>query len=170
MRKPKQLLLILILFLFSQCKKDGKGCWQAFDPAGYGDAPGLVLCDKTKAEAEAAYPEFWFYKAGEEKFCWKVQIGSRESYGWGVPKSMAEKYMQENGAFQFTKIDCGSFCALEWHEKHKSKITNQFGPTYIITENILSADSCSKLAVGKVVVVRETADSLITREVVKRFP
>jgi hypothetical protein len=129
-----------------------------------------VLCDKTKAEAEAAYPQFWFYKAGEEKFCWKVQIGSRESYGWGVPTSMAEKYMQENGAFQFTKIDCGSFCALEWHEKHKSKITSQFGPTYLITETILSADSCSKLGVGKVVVVRQTADSLITREVVKKFP
>lgn len=87
-----------------------------------------------------------------------------------MPQSMAEKFMQENGAYRLTKIDCRSFCALEWHEKHKSKITNQYGPTQLITETILSADSCSKLAVGKVVVIRESADSLITRELVKKFP
>ena len=158
-----------IVFLFSRCGKDGKGCWQAFDPQG-GDAPGLVLCDKTKAEAEAAYPQYWFYKQGEKKFCWNVQLTGRTSYAWGIPASMAERYMQENGAYRFSKVDCSSFCTLEWHEKHKSKRTGLFGPTRLITETIQSADSCGKLSVGRVVVVSETTDSLITRELTKKFP
>ncbi len=153
----------------SSCRRDGKACWQAFDPQGY-DAPGLVLCDKTKAEAEAQYPRFWFYKAGEKKYCWKVQLGGRTSYTWGVPESMAERQMQENGAYQFTKVDCNSFCAVEWHEKHKSKITGQFGPVRLVTETLLAADSCSRLSAGKVVVVRESSDSLITRELMKKYP
>lgn len=164
-----QTLAICLAFLFAQCKKDGKACWQAFDRQGY-DAPGLVLCDKTKAEAEAAYPQYWFYKTDERKFCWQVQIGGSTGYTWGVPESMVERQMQENAAYRFTKVDCNSFCTLEWHEKHKGKITNQYGSTRLITETIVSADSCRRLAVGKVVVMRETADSVITRELMKKFP
>lgn len=158
----------IVLFL-SSCGKNNKACWQAFDPQG-ADAQGLVLCDQTKAEAEAAWPQYWFYKAGEQKFCWRVQIGSNVYNTWGVPASMAQRYMQENGAYQFTKIDCNSFCVVEWYEKHKNKITNQFGPVRSITDKNLSADSCGKLSVGRIVVVRETSDSLITRELVKKFP
>ena len=161
--------LVSILLILTGCKKDGKGCWQGFDPQG-ADAQGLILCDKTKAEAESAYPQFWFYKQGERKYCWRVQIGSMVYNTWGVPESMAQRYMRENGAYQFTKIDCNSFCNIEWQEKHKSKITNQFGPTRVIVDTQLSADSCGKLFVGRVVVVRETTDSLITRELVKKAP
>jgi hypothetical protein len=166
-RKP--VLLLFVVLLLAGCRRDGKGCWQAFDPQGY-DAPGLVLCDKTKAEAEAAYPLFWFYRAGEKKYCWQVQIAGQTSYAWDIPESMANKYVERNGAYQFTKFDCKNFCTLEWHEKHKSKVTNQFGPTLVFGETILSADSCSRLSVGKVVVIRETADSVITRTLVKKFP
>lgn len=167
--KLKLFLFVFTAFLINSCKKDGNGCWQAFDPLGY-DALGLIICDKTKAEAEAAHPQFWFYKQGEKKHCWKVQVVGRIYYAWGIPESMAEKQMQENGAYQFTKVDCNSFCTLEWHEKHKGKLTIQFGPTRVITETIVSTDSCSKLSIGKVVVVRETADSLITKELVKKYP
>ncbi len=166
---PKLIIAVCLILLFTSCRKDSKGCWQAFDPQG-ADAQGLILCDKTKAEAEAAYPLFWFYKSGEKKYCWKVQFSSNTSYRWGVPESMAERYMHENGAYRFTKTDCSSFCSIEWLEKHKSKTANQFGPTRFITETLLSADSCGKLSIGKVVVMRETADSLITRELVKKFP
>jgi hypothetical protein len=169
-KAPKLLLLTAIALFFTGCQKTDKGCWQAFDPASYGDAPGLVLCDKTLLEAQTEYPQYWFYQQGEDKFCWKVQLGSQASYAAGIPTSMTLLYKKENDAYQFTKVDCQSFCVLEWHEKHKSKITGQFGPTRLITETILSADSCSKLSVGRVVVVRETADSLITREVAKKTP
>jgi len=167
--KRKLILIVLIAFLFGSCGKDGKSCWQAFDPMG-ADAQGLIVCDKTKAEAEAMHPMFWFYRVGEKKYCWRVEIGSNTYNTWGVPESMAQRYMQENGAYKFTKIDCNSFCVVEWHEKRKSKITNQFGPVLVFVERQLSADSCSKLSVGRMVVVRETADSLITRELVKKFP
>lgn len=167
--KPKLFVFIFITFLGISCQKDGKGCWQAFDPLGY-DALGLVLCDQTKAEAETAYPQFWFYNQGEKKYCWKVQIGGRIYYAWNIPESMAERQMQANGAYQFTKVNCNSFCTLEWHEKHKGKLTNQFGATRLFTETITSADSCSKLSVGMIVTVRETPDSLITKELVKKYP
>jgi hypothetical protein len=167
--KFKLVLLVCTIALFSHCNKDGKACWQAFNPQGY-DEPGLVLCNKTKAEAEAAYPQFWFYRAGETKYCWEVQIGGNKYYAWDVPESIAQKQIEENGAYRFTKIDCHSFCHCEWYEKHKSKITALFNSTRLITETLVSADSCSKLSVGKVVIVRETADSLITRELVKKFP
>ena len=161
--------MVLAAYLFSGCGKDGKGCWQAFDPMG-ADAQGLIVCDKTKAEAEAMHPRFWFYRSGEKKYCWRVEVGNNVYNTWGVPESMAQRYMQENGAYKYTKIDCNSFCVVEWHEKHKNKVTNQFGPVRVIVDKQLSADSCGKLFVGKMVVVRETADSLITRELVKKFP
>ena len=128
------------------------------------------MCDKTKAEAEAAWPIYWFYRSGEKKYCWHVLIGINDYYLWDVPESMVKKYMEVNGAYQFTKVDCKSFCYCQWQEKHKSKITGLFTPTLVITENFLSADTCSKLFVGKVVTIRETSDSLITRELVEKHP
>jgi hypothetical protein len=167
----KQHLILLVLFSFFliQCKKDDKDCWQAFDPMGF-DVPGLVVCDKTISEAEAAYPQYWFYKSGEAKYCWKIQFGTNTYYTWDIPESMANRHMQENGAFQYSKINCNNFCSLEWHEKHKNKITNELGPVRLVVETIVSADSCSKLSVGKIVIIRETTDSVITRELIKKNP
>jgi len=167
--KIELIFLLGIMIPLSSCTKESKGCWQAFDPQG-NNVPGLLLCDKTKAEAETAYPQYWFYRSGEEQFCWQVQIGTNSYRTWGVPESIAKRYMEENGAYHFTKIDCKSFCYCEWNEKHKSKFTGLFGPTLFISETLLSTDSCSKLSAGRVVVVRETTDSLITRELVKKFP
>jgi hypothetical protein len=167
--KRKRIFLFGMIVLFSQCRKDGQGCWQAFDPSGY-DVPGLVLCNKTKAEAEAAYPQYWFHPSGEKKYCWLVQIGATAYRAWDVPESMAKKYMEYNGAYHFTKIDCKSFCQCTWHEKHKSKSTGAFRPTLLIVETLLSGDSCGKLSVGKIVTVKETVDSLITRELTEKHP
>ena len=161
--------IFFVPLFFCYCKKNEKGCWQAYNPQGH-DERGLIICDKTKAEAEAAYPLFWFYGSGEPKYCWKVEIAGRTSYAWEIPMSMALRHMSENGAYVFTRVDCRSFCTLAWHEKHKAKATNQFGQTRLIVETIVSTDSCSKLSVGRVVVLRETVDSLITRELVKKFP
>lgn len=163
----KNLLFVLVIFA-TGCRKDDKACWQAFDKAG-GDAPGLVICNKTKAEAEAMHPEYWFYKTGETKYCWQIQTPNGTTYGWDIPQSMAEK-MHEFWGFTFTKKDCSSFCFLEWHEKHKSKITGFYSPTYIKQEYLFSRDTCSKISVGKIVVVKETADSLVTKELVRKEP
>src|SRR5436190_23669473 len=105
--KIKLTLFIAVIFFLTSCKKDGKGCWQAFSPLGY-DVAGLLLCDKTKAEAEAAWPQYWFHRSGEVKYCWHVQLGTNTYYAWDIPESMADKYMQTNGGYQFTKVDCAS--------------------------------------------------------------
>jgi hypothetical protein len=167
MRALKSILLLGLIIFLSDCKKDGKGCWQAFNPLGE-DVLGLVLCDKTKAEAEVAYPQYWFYRSDERKYCWLVQIGTDTTRAWGVPESMAKK-MEEVRGYRFSKIDC-NFCFCQWVEKHKSKITGLYIPASLITEFLLSPDSCSKLSVGKVVIVRETVDSLITRELINKHP
>ncbi len=125
--KAKMILSLIVIAFFSECGKDGKGCWQAFVPGGQ-DAPGLVLCGKTKAEAEAAYPQYWFYRQGEKKYCWRVQYGATTYYTWGVPESMTNMHMSVNGAFQYTKVDCSGFCFCQWLETHKSKITGQLIP------------------------------------------
>jgi hypothetical protein len=83
---------------------------------------------------------------------------------------MTKRLIEYNGGYQFAKVDCESFCYCEWHEKRKSKITGLFGLTGAFGEIILSKDSCSKLFVGRVITIRETADSLITREVVEKHP
>ena len=163
-------LIFVIAFSFLVgCKKDGKGCWQAFSPQGY-TVPGLELCDKTKAEAEEAFPQYWFYRSGEKRYCWHGHLGTNDFYLWDVPESMTKRLIEYNGGYQFAKVDCESFCYCEWYEKRKSKITGQFGPTGAFGEIILSKDSCSKLFVGRVITIRETADSLITRELVEKHP
>ena len=167
--KLKLILFVVVIIFFSSCKKDGKDCWQAFSPQGFTVA-GLELCDKTKAEAEEAFPQYWFYRSKEKRYCWHVLLGVNDFYIWDVPESMTERLKDYNGAYQFTKVDCGSFCFCEWHEKHKSKITGQFGPTLGFGETLLSRDSCSKLFKGRIITIRETADSLITRELVEKYP
>jgi hypothetical protein len=159
---------LIVLFSFSCSKNNDKGCWQAFHPGG-ADVEGLVLCDQTRSQAEAQYPQYWFYSADEAKYCW-VYITStgQEILLRHIPTSMVER-MGINSATTST-IDCNSFCV--WNriiEKHKSKVTGLFGPTKLYSETF-GADSCSTLFVGRVVVHRETADSLITREFMEKLP
>ena len=168
------LFLFSVTFLLSgTCNKNDdisvvtNPCWQAFDPQG-ADVNGLLICDKTKAEAEAAWPQYWFYNAGETKYCWKGQQGANPFfYASNIPESMADK-MRSTYGYTFTKVDCSSFCNWQILEKHKSKITGLYKPTLVYHETLFS-DSCSKLFVGKIVIYRETTDSLITREFSKKM-
>ena len=164
------LLTLHFLFCFSSCKKDRvdtKACWQAFDPLG-ADVKNLVLCDKTKTEAEAAYPQYWFYNSSETKFCWRVQPpNSSIFYTSNIPQSMADKMWAAYG-YTYTKVDCNSFCTWKILEKSKSKVTGFYQPVKQFVETY-TTDTCTKLFVGRVVTVRETTDSLITREFTQKL-
>jgi hypothetical protein len=164
----KILFTTALLFIFCMaCKKDNKACWQAFDWAGI-DVRGLVICDKTQEEAQAAYPQFWFYNSNEAKYCWRLQpANAGVSYTGNIPQSMADKMWAAFG-YTYTKIDCNSFCKWKIFEKSKSKITGFFQPVSLYYETY-TTDTCSKLFVGRVVTVRETTDSLITREFIEKF-
>jgi hypothetical protein len=162
---------VSILLAASCSKENQKRCWQGFDPSG-ADITGLVVCDKTKAEAEAAHPGAWFYKQGETKYCWRADKSGDASYPkylYGIPESMKDN-LQTRYGYTLTKIDCSTFCHIKWLEKHKSKITGNFGPTYLFVETFVNTDSCSKLTPGRVITFRETTDSLITREVSEKKP
>jgi hypothetical protein len=168
----KLLALMGVMFLlYGSCKKDGgKDCWEAQDPSGAPVYFNPPLCNITKKEAEERYPNYWFYRAGTATNCYRVQFGASTYYVTNMAEEIAQKHMQVQPAYQFTKIDCSSFCNLEWYEKHKSKVTGNYGPTLVFNETLLNADSCSKLFIGRVVIIRETSDSLITREVIEKKP
>ncbi|NTS39374.1 hypothetical protein HRG84_00535 [Flavisolibacter sp. BT320] len=160
----KKLLSIFLLLALNSCTKedDKNNCWQAFDPTGY-DAQGILFCDKTLAEAQAQYPQFWFYEAGEVKFCWRtVSAQGHTGYARQIPESMMEKLKQQ-WAIEASKTDCNSFCTWTYDDKFRSKTTGQYSPTRQSRETYL-ADSFATLFEGRVIVLKETADSIYTRE------
>ena len=163
------LAAILMINLFS-CNKENneKTCWQGFDPSGY-TVQGLTVCDKTLDEMKAAYPGYWFYRADEPTYCWQVQPpqGSR-FYMRNVPTSMVDSIRSYRGG-NFTKVDCNSFCVWQYLDKTRSKITGLYSPTRMSVE-VYAADSCSKLFLGRVIVIRETTDTIVTREFIKLNP
>jgi hypothetical protein len=158
----KTILFIPLMLLFcSSCKKEKKGCWQAYSEFGE-VITGLEVCDKTKQEAEDSQP-YRFANTEETKYCWRVQPPGSNIYNMGdIPQSITDGISAKYG-YVYTKVPCNSFCTWELVEKRKSKITNTYSPSRSLLETF-TTDTCSKLFVGKLVIYNETADSIITRE------
>lgn len=169
--KAKLFILSAIIVLNIRCSKDGKGCWQGFTPSG-ADVFDPPLCDITKKQAEEKYPNVWFYRNGEAKLCWKATKPGDPAYlryVWGIPESMKGN-MENTHGYKLTKIDCSNFCNLGWAEKHKSKVTGQIVFITGYDETLLSADSCGKLAAGRIITLWQTTDSIAYLELVNRYP
>lgn len=159
---------LFFTMLFS-CKKETETrfCWQGFDRSGYA-VNGMTQCDKTLEEMQAAYPGYWFYKVDEPTYCWRVQTAQNTTfYMRNVPQSMADS-LNWHRSYTYTKVDCSSFCRWRWIEKSRSKITNLYSPTRAGSE-VYAADSCAKLYQGRQIVVRETSDSIYTREFTEQW-
>src|SRR5687767_1799341 len=162
----KWLFIILGIFgLQFSCNREDDVCWQGFDPGGT-DIPGLLYCDKTKAELEQQFPMYWFHREDEPRFCWSASTPNGVLYLRQVPASMVDMYRTWRGII-YTKVDCNSFCVWEWIEKVQHKPSGLYGKSRTDTE-IYMADSCSKLFQGRIIVTRETADSIYLREFVKK--
>lgn len=167
----QKLLLAAILLsgLFS-CEKESnqKACWQGFHPSGY-VVQGMAACDKTLDEMKATYPGHWFYRADEPTYCWQVQTqqGSRY-YMRSIPASMVDS-LRPYGGYSYSKVDCNSFCTWQYLDKTRSKITGLYSPTKLGVE-VYAADSCSKLFLGRIITIRETTDTIVTREFSKLNP
>ncbi|MEQ1553978.1 MAG: hypothetical protein ABL929_07365 [Ferruginibacter sp.] len=159
-------LILPLLFLTcisGKCKKDKSECWIAFDPVYGGDAyDGTKVCNKTKAEAEALYPNYWFYSSNEPKYCFRLVNRGSVTYAGETAISMGDKLWTPLGV-TYTIIDC-SFCHWQLIEKRKSKITGFYNGNPRIIYETYFTDTCTKLTVGKIVNYIETTDSLITRE------
>jgi len=165
-------LIFIILGGLSNCTKDGgKGCWVAVEAGTL--APVVFnppLCDIKKKEAEDRYPNYWFYRAGTATNCYKVLFGSNTYYVTNMAEEVVQKITETTPAYQYIKMDCGSFCNITWLEKRKSKITGQYAPIHELFETLINPDSCSRLSVGRVIILSETSDSLITKEVKEKKP
>ena len=164
----RQIFLIFIICTILSCSKDKKACWQGFSPSGT-DVRGLLVCDKTLAEAEAQFPQYWFYNSKEKKYCWRVvDANGTTFYLRQVPISMTEK-MKPFGGLNFYALDCNSFCIWTYHDKTRSKATGLYGPTRGRSE-VYFGDTCRTLYVGRTIVLHETADSIYTREFKENVP
>jgi hypothetical protein len=166
----KQLCILLCSCILLSCTKESEKeyCWQGFDPNGY-TVQGLEVCGKTAAEVQAEYPQYWFYKADEPTYCWKVEVPARgPSYMRRVPVSMMDKMMARLG-YSYAKVSCTSFCTWQYLDRARSKSDGGYAPIRTSRETY-AADSCSKLYQGRIITLRETADTLYTREFWKQDP
>ncbi len=171
--KTRSISFLLILITLCGCKKENnnsvnaKACWQGYQN-GY-DLPGLVVCDKTKTEAEALHPGYMFYNVNETKFCWLVSGNGTNGKVRNRPVSVADAIWKPQG-YSYSKIDCNSFCNWRLVEKRKSKITGLFANATREYRETFLADSCNKLFAGRIINYIETADSVITREFTVKEP
>jgi hypothetical protein len=167
----RYIYLIILFSITWSCKKSGNSCWEAVEAGTL--APVVFnppLCDISKKTAEQRYPNYWFYRAGTATNCYKVVSSTNTTYMTNMAEEVMQKMVQAYPFYQVTKVDCGSFCNVVWLEKHKGKITGQYGPLREIHETLFNPDSCSRLTVGRVIIITETPDSLITREVKEKKP
>jgi hypothetical protein len=152
------------LALQSACNKESQKqyCWKAYDLNGNIVADS-TLCGKTKAEVEAEFLQFKFFRQYEETFCWqdKNEQGS-DTYIRHFSPSLME-WFYPSGAYSYSKADCNSFCIWKWLQITQSKTTGLFNQTRIFIETY-AADSCAKLFEGRRIIIREKADSIIYRE------
>jgi hypothetical protein len=101
----------------------------------------MLIFEKTSKEIQGEFPGYWFYKATEPTYCWTVSTQLRSTYARHIPVSTTVKMKTEFG-FQFSQIDCSSFCIWEHHTISRSKITGLRNPRRVGRE-VFKADSCS---------------------------
>jgi hypothetical protein len=156
--------LVLIMALTPACKKDPRGCYQAFDPSGF-NVSGLLVCDKSLEELQNKFPGYmWYNQLTEETYCWKCELPTGNTHYYRqAPVSILLKLKSIRGYTNMTRVDCNSFCFWRYYDKQKSKSTNFYSPIRASTEMLLG-DTCNKLYDGRVIVTKETADSIYTRE------
>jgi len=157
----KKALVLISLIAFVSCKK--KYCWQTYDALGN---PMAIVCDKTESEIQAEYGPF-YDRADADKFCWKINYGNGTI---GYTENLSEKmasYWYGNGN-TLEKVTCGSCQRWTTREKDVAKATGQFFYKPIQAQ-WYCGDTCSKLSPGKLVTLRETADSIIYHEFVQRI-
>jgi hypothetical protein len=149
-------IIITLLFIAVACKKNKTHCWQLVD--AFGNELNTV-CGKTEEEMQAAYPSPCnYYKTGEPKYCWYASNGS---FIKDKPEAYIAKMQQ---CFSFptpVKVAC-DFC-LTWYSRQKKIYKPANTVTYsTVTVQRLCGDTVRTLYKGREILVRETADSLIT--------
>jgi hypothetical protein len=159
----KKILLSLLLLYALSCNKNKEYCWQVYDALGN---PISIVCNKTEAEIEAQYKPY-YDRADAKKYCWKIQYGNGTIvYPENFTEKMAGIYFA--GAVSKEKFTCG-YCQ-KWisREKDLYKPTGNFIYQSVKAE-VYCGDTCSTLFPGRVIILRNTPDSLITVEFIQKL-
>jgi hypothetical protein len=158
-----KILFFIIVTFFVACTKNKEYCWQAYDALG--NEIGIV-CHKSESEMTAQYG-IYFDRADAKKYCWKIQYpGSVFSYPENITEKMAGIFFQ--GAVIREKFPCG-YCQ-KWMSREKDlyKPTGGFMYKQIKVEQYCG-DTCATIFAGRIVVIRDTPDSLITVEFLQKL-
>jgi hypothetical protein len=158
----KALLFILVLSL-PACKKNKEYCWQVYDTLG--NEMGIV-CGKTESEIQALYGPF-YDRTDARKYCWKIQNpDGTVFYPENITEKMAGFFFQT--ALIRKKITCGYCQKWSSREKGLQKSTGYFTYKPIRVE-YYCGDTCNTLFPGRIIILRETPDSLITVEFLQKL-
>jgi len=159
----KKGILFFMLLLFVSCKKNREYCWDVFDALGNQLAK---VCDKTEAEITAEYG-MYFDRSDAKKYCWKSQYQNGPLlYAENLSEKMAGIYL--HGALFLEKVACG-YCQ-KWTSRQKGlyKPNGNFAYQTVKVEQYCG-DTCITLFPGRIIILRDTPDSLITIEFLQRL-
>ena len=156
--KTAFILLFIATFISVSCKKESntKYCWQVVDVFGQ---ELHSVCNKTEPEMQTDYPNSCgYYKIGEE-YCWLIDDSTF------IPDRTEDyiaRYIHCYGNFNsYRKVAC-DYCK-RWFTRQKItyKPNNffTFSPVYV---KQYCGDTLHTLYQGRQIILRETADSLIT--------
>jgi len=160
----KKIFLFFLLYSGAACKKDREHCWDVFDALGSQIAK---VCGKTEAEISAQYGRY-YDRSDAKKYCWKIQYPGSATFAYA--ENFSEKMMgiYSAGAVSNEKVPCG-YCQ-RWlsREKDLYKPTGSFIYQNIKTEQYCG-DTCNTLFPGRIIILRDTPDSLITVEFLQKL-
>lgn len=158
----KFLYFLIVLFLVA-CTKNKEHCWQVYDNLGNQMS---IVCGKTEAEIKEQYGIF-YDRADAKKYCWMIQFGgSSTTYVENITEKMLGVFFP--GGIIREKVPCGYCQRWSSREKDLYKPTGSFMFKPIKVEQYCG-DTCATIFVGRVVVIRDTPDSLITVEFLQKL-
>ena len=161
----KRVLLFLMLSLFFlTCKKESTYCWEIYDAAG--QALNQV-CGKTESEIKSEYPGVLYDRTDAPKFCWTIITSSGDTtYTTAMSENFVNYFYTKNGSAS-SKIDC-STCQT-WFIRNKDLIKSSGGYYYgAETRTYLCGDTTSTLFAGRMILIKETADTTYYTEFVQK--
>jgi len=155
--KNSLVTLLATILLFGSCKKESPNnyCWQHLDVSGNSIN---IVCNKTEAEMQALYSNSCsYYKVGYN-YCW--MIGSHIFIA-DKPEDFITRYLQCYGNTSAVKVAC-DYCQ-QWYSRQKYAFKSNSTFTYSpVKVEQLCGDTVHTLFKGREIILRETADSLIT--------
>ena len=150
------------VILLCNCSKYKTHCWDVYDALGNQIA---IVCGKTEDEISAQYGPY-YDRSDAPKYCWTIQLQSGNiSYVENLSEKIINIYVV---AVSKQKVPCGYCQKWSHREKDLHKATGNFVYQQVRIEQYCG-DTCTKLFVGKIVIIRDTPDSLITVEFLQKL-